>query len=135
MTKMQAGDWMKPDPMFIKPEDKLIVAATLMNQSHMDVLPVGRPGNIIGTVNRADIDQYKSADNLRALIYTLVLEIMKQGVHTCSADCDIAAAMEEMLSHKTSYLFVTNKAADITGILLMEDIQHHFFLSSKRLFL
>ena len=108
-------DWVGPDT----PVTDL---AKLMCQHDIGAIPIGENDRLIGMVTDRDIVCKGLAQNGFDARRATARDVMREGIHCCREDDDLAKAVRHMEALKVRRLPVINKSKRMVGILSLGDI-------------
>lgn len=107
----------------VKPSTTVREIAERMRKSDIGVLPVEAEGRVVGIVTDRDI-ACRAVANGGDLDKLTAQDVMTRDVVCCSAEDDIAVAIETMETKQVRRLPVTDSHKAMVGMLSLGDISH-----------
>jgi acetoin utilization protein AcuB len=127
---MLVQNWMTPNPITVTPQDSMSLAAALMRDHRIRILPVLKKDQLVGVVTDRDIKKASASSastlEVRELNYLIdrirVAEIMTPRPITVPWDHSLDEAAQVMNEHKISSLPVVDHEGRLVGVLTQSDV-------------
>src|ERR1700747_687764 len=117
---MNIAKIMSRDVQFVKPEDTLREAASLMKKIDAGVLPVGEHDKLVGMITDRDIAIRGIAEGKGP--DAKVRDVMSHEVKYCFEDEEVAHVVENMAELQVRRLPVMNREKRLVGIVSLADL-------------
>lgn len=117
---MKVADLMTRDLCIISPTTSIALAAQMMADNDIGVLPVVDRGSIVGILTDRDIALHAFVDGTHA--GTPVLRIMSRNVQTCGTGDEIATVLARMAAQQVRRMPVRGEDGGLAGMVSIGDL-------------
>lgn len=121
---MRAKEVMTGNVKMIPSNTTLQVAADLMRQMDVGILPIAEGGRLVGTLTDRDIAVRAVAKGADPKL-TSAQEVMSREVISCFEDQDARDVARVMEENKVRRVVVVNRSNEAVGIVSVDDLAFH----------